>query len=654
MGFLHEGELYVCGRLKDMIVVRGQNIYPNDIEAFVETSVPGVSTGSVAAFGVRAEQDCEGVAVLIEARPGNALPALVEISHQVSDACQVPVRLVALVARGSIARTSSGKVSRALTQELWTRGRIQVLERYETLPVKSPEKTSDEFLQDIFRSAERCGGDHLTLEQLGLDSFALVTLSVHLEEWLERNNLDGHRLAFDVNDLRVMQSITVGQLRQLLGEASKSRPNIVKLGRLSSRAIREIVGEEETLMRNDARLHRDIRPDPVHKTASGPGILLTGATGFLGSYLLRSLLDLTACDVHVLVRAQDAEHGRNRVEAALATHGVDTGERRPRHLERIKVVVGDLAQERLGLDDAGWERLSRAVSVIYHCGAEVDYVKSYRAMRAANVLGTREILRLASSGARKRLHHISTTFVFGWCALPRLFETAYDDGMSDRDFGYAQTKWVSEQLVYEAIERGLDANVYRCSLVTASERGHFQRGDIVARVLSYMIHHRISTDALNQMSFLPVDHCAENIVAISLMEAEGPQTFHVTADDHYTIADVCSIISECFGFQFDYVNMERFAQHVAQSCGPDDELYPLKPFITRHVDRVNRMRDKRYDNRNYRTARDSCPGARRQPELLRIVHAIVEFLQAADMMPVSPLEASVTEKVEMLRELPRS
>ena len=654
MGFVHDGELYVCGRLKDMIVVRGQNIYPNDIEAFVETEVPGVVAGSVAAFAVRSDGECEGVAVLIEAKGASGIPGLPEISREVSDVCQAPVRLTALVKRGSIVRTSSGKVSRAVTEENWRCGRIEVLDIHEPPPNEASERTPERFLQRILRSAERRGGDALTLEQLGLDSFDLVTLSVYLEEWLERSGLDRHRMAFEVNDLRIMQSITVGQLRQLAAEAAKPRPSLVKLGRLSSRAIREVVGEEEALIREDARLPDDIRPDPSREGVRGGDIFLTGVTGFLGSHLLRSLLNRMGCDIYVLVRAEDVDHGRNRLEAALDATGRG-GERNGNGIpSRIKLLTGDLGRPRLGLNDAEWAHLSHAVSSIYHCGADVDYVKSYKAMRRANAMGTREILRLACSGPPKRLHHMSSTFVFGWCALPRLSERPYEDGMEDRDFGYAQTKWVSERLVYEAMSRGLDATVYRSSLITASRNDRFVRGDIVVRILSYMIRHQIAPDAANQLSFLPVDHCAENIAAISLMDGQGGATYHLTADDYYAMPHVCDIITEQFGYRFDAADMDGFARHIRNNCGPDDGLYPLKPFITRHVDRVNRMRDKRYDNRSYRSARRACSTAVPQPPLVEIVRAIVGFLQAEGMIPAMPTARCAGQDAVAFAEVPRS
>lgn len=635
MGFLHDGELFVCGRLKDMIVVRGQNIYPNDVEAFIEANIAGVVLGSVVVFGITSDNTCEGVGILIEAKGNAPLPKLADIAEEVAGGAQVPVRLAALVSRGSIARTSSGKISRSATEERWRTGQIELIDMHEPAPDAKPPKSASDYLEELFRLAEARGDETLTLEELGLDSFELVTLSLHLEEFVENNRLGNGHLTSDVNDLRVMQSISVAQLRALLAEAVSSAPDADRLNHMSAEAVQAVLSAEERIMQKDALLPDTLSFDTCSALPERGGMLVTGATGFLGTHLLAALFRQCDETIHVLVRAQDAEHGRNRIEAALSGAGYVDMVRQDELWSRVVVVPGDLAQTRLGLDAPCWSALAQNVTSIYHCGAEVDYVRSYRAMRDANVGGTCEVLRLCADGVKKRLHHMSTTFVFGWCAMPQLLEDPYPGGMKDRDFGYAQTKWVAEQLVYQAKDRGLDASIYRSSLVTASDSGHYVRSDIVARVLGYMIRHGLSTSAQNQMSFLPVDHCAGNIAAISLCDEVDPATFHVTADQHYTIGHVCDVIAARFGYQFGQTDMDGFADHMHHHCGPDDELFPLKPFITRHVERVNRMQDKRYDNRNYRQARQRAGGAMPEPPLEETVEAIVRFLQADGLVPAA-------------------
>src|SRR5690606_86758 len=122
----------------------------------------------------------------------------------------------------------------------------------------------------------------------------------------------------------------------------------------------------------------------------------------------------------------------------------------------------------------------------------------------ANVSSTVDIVRLASEGRPTALHYVSTTFMFGFVARAICSEADANLEMEGLNFGYAQSKWVSEQLVLEPAARGLTARIYRPSLVTASKEGKYVRRDLMARILSYMIRHGLSIDSANQVSFLPV------------------------------------------------------------------------------------------------------------------------------------------------------
>jgi fatty acid CoA ligase FadD32 len=115
LGLIHDGLLYITGRIKDLIVVDGRNHYPQDIEATVADAHPAIRRGRVAAFGIR-DGDGEAVAVLAEHVPGASLdPVLVAkaVRRAVSEGHEVALRGFRLGAPGTVPRTSSGKVARA-------------------------------------------------------------------------------------------------------------------------------------------------------------------------------------------------------------------------------------------------------------------------------------------------------------------------------------------------------------------------------------------------------------------------------------------------------------------------------------------------------------------------------------------------------------
>ena len=81
--------------------------------------------------------------------------------------------------------------------------------------------------------------------------------------------------------------------------------------------------------------------------------------------------------------------------------------------------------------------------------------------------------------------------MFGFVARETCRELDTNEEMEGLNFGYAQSKWVAEQLVLEAMARGLSATIYRPSLVSASRTGRYARGDLMARIFAYMIRHRL-------------------------------------------------------------------------------------------------------------------------------------------------------------------
>ncbi|NWE20317.1 non-ribosomal peptide synthetase [Pseudomonas sp. P7548] len=117
LGFIREGEVYITGRLKDLLIVRGHNLYPQDIEQTIEREVEVVRKGRVAAFAVN-DQGLEGIGIAVEISRSvqKILPpeALIKAIRQaVAEAYQEAPSVVMLLNPGALPKTSSGKVQRA-------------------------------------------------------------------------------------------------------------------------------------------------------------------------------------------------------------------------------------------------------------------------------------------------------------------------------------------------------------------------------------------------------------------------------------------------------------------------------------------------------------------------------------------------------------
>ncbi|MEZ5378839.1 MAG: AMP-binding protein [Acidimicrobiales bacterium] len=121
-----DGEMVMCGRIKDVIIVGGRNVYPQDIERSVGM-VDGVRSGNVIAFSVPGRKGKEAVVVVAETRADDTDPLRSLIGHSVVEAVGVPARDVVFVRPGSLPKTSSGKLQRQLCRQQFIDGTLELV-----------------------------------------------------------------------------------------------------------------------------------------------------------------------------------------------------------------------------------------------------------------------------------------------------------------------------------------------------------------------------------------------------------------------------------------------------------------------------------------------------------------------------------------------
>lgn len=630
LGFLREGELYICGRIKDLIIIRGQNYYPQDVEQLVE-GVTGVRKGCVAAFA-HDDGSAERLVVVAELRDPRQLPDTGELNRCVHQTLGVAVDNIVYIQPRTIPKTSSGKIMRHKVHQHFVDGTLVVVQ--EARPSTKPNavtatvaiRSSLDGLGQVFSAFSLSGREEWTLAEAGLDSLRLVEFAEELKEFLTDT---GHADLNHAVDVQVLQNIAICELADLLEQLATSpthsRLRFVKALTDLAHEHREL---EQDLMKRDTRLRFNPKHLPLiadTMSTQNTGVLLTGGTGFFGPFLLSSLLQQTSRDIYVLVRAADEKHGLERLRSELRTIAPDRPVRKD-WLDRIHPVCGDLTQTNLGLSTTRWNTLAEQVDSIYHNGAWVNYLYDYGTLRAANVGGTNEIIRLAMSHRPKVLNHISTTFVFGWSAKEVLYEKDNNQDLDLLDFGYSQSKWVSEQVVRDAMRQGLRARIFRPALITPSIDGRGGSFDIAVRLLTFMVQHGIGTTAANQVSFSPADQTADNIVSVALQPASLDKTFHVTRDDYASMQDVTSILADLSGKSFTHYPITAFIPQVTSRCQQGDILFPLLDFFLRSTDNIAAMEFKRYDNANYQRYRDLAPLSKADPPLEDVVLGIWRFM----------------------------
>ena len=272
----------------------------------------------------------------------------------------------------------------------------------------------------------------------------------------------------------------------------------------------------------------------IHYQVRTRSALITGSTGYLGSFLLYELLTTMDVDVVYCIvrRSADASiTALDRIKTSLA----DRGLWREGFESRIRAVTGDASLHHLGLDDDDYAALSMSVDLVVHCAALVNLVYPYQGLRSANVLGTSNMISFAVQGKVKRFAYISTNGIFP--------ETGAKDCAEDADItllnkklvsGYGQSKWVAERLVQKARSRGLPAIVFRPGNMGGDSGEHggsqtWNPSDLNYLFLTGCIQLGAAPEVDGwTMEMTPVDVAANAIVHILQDSKALRKSYHVT------------------------------------------------------------------------------------------------------------------------------
>jgi thioester reductase-like protein len=257
-------------------------------------------------------------------------------------------------------------------------------------------------------------------------------------------------------------------------------------------------------------------------------VLLTGATGFVGMEVLVRLLDGGDDTVAALVRGRDQADADARLAATLDLVGVPRAQR-----SRVRAVVGELTEPRLGLSRADTERLTRDVGSVVHCAASVSFGLSLEEARVINVIGSRRVLELAEEidrrGQLDRVVHVSTAYVAGR-HRGRFSEANLLAGQQFRNT-YEQSKAEAEALVHRFADR-LPIAVVRPSIVVGeSDSGWTPAFNVIywpLRAFARGLMPELPALPESRVDIVPVDYVADTIVHV-LRTPDTPRVVFATA-----------------------------------------------------------------------------------------------------------------------------
>ena len=259
-------------------------------------------------------------------------------------------------------------------------------------------------------------------------------------------------------------------------------------------------------------------------------IFVTGGTGFVGAFLLYELLENTNAQLHCLTRANSAEEAFAKIKKVMTTYNLWQNEYTP----RIKSIIGDIGAPLLGLNTEQFDHFSTQIDVIYHNAAHMNHIATYQDLKTANVIGTTEIIKLASTHKIKPIHYTSTLAVFN-NTIREEVELITEQSTSENEIhyesdGYQTSKWVGENIILKAQKEGLPCNIYRLGLTTGdSVQGMLDNKQwFYSFIKSCITMETMINEDLNiKLPMMPVDLVAKYLVSLSLKKSTLNQTFHL-------------------------------------------------------------------------------------------------------------------------------
>ncbi|KAH8658516.1 nonribosomal peptide synthetase 7 [Xylariales sp. PMI_506] len=420
-----------------------------------------------------------------------------------------------------------GQARQRITTQTPTSGRDEL---YEALNLADPGQQPEIVLDMVRRMvAKALGFSHALdvdvnrpLQDIGIDSLTAVQVRNRLAA------LTGLALSagilFLYPSLKALSQFLLSRLQEVQNHNTPSLPTAATTKTsdssysLNMQSIRK--GCLDSSFKFDETELQTTRNTSISRPRS---VLLTGATGFVGAFILHELLKQNIT-TYCLVRAASTHEARKRIVETLEVYGLWESTNIP---SLIRPIVGDISQPILGLTDQVFNDLAGSIDAICHAGALVDWMRPLEDYVGPNMISTHEILRLASrgrcsgSGLRSPtpVHLISTI-----STLSRYMGLDFNE-LEDQEYGYGTSKYMAERMVAAARWRGARASVYRLPYVTAaSNTGRFRldRGDFLHNFLSGclemgafpVLEDGNGPAAVDMSAVLPVDYLSSTIVAI--------------------------------------------------------------------------------------------------------------------------------------------
>ena len=510
-----DGQLQYLGRADEQVKIRGYRIELGEIQAAL-AELDGVEQAVVIA-----REDRPGDKRLVGYITGSGESA--EMRRMLAKKLPAYMVPAAVVVLDTLPLTVNGKLDRR---------RLPAPEYVNAERYRAPSNAIEEVIAGIFAQVlgvDRVGVDDSFFD-LGGDSISAMRVIAAVNTALDAQ--------FAVRMLFEFPTVS-GLSHQWDGGSATRVAHGPSFAAVHGRDVAEVHAADLTLDKFLDETTLSGAPTLAGPSAEVRTVLLTGATGFLGRYLVLELLtqmEQVGGTLVCLVRGKDDQDAYRRLEKTF-----DSGDEQllarfgELAADHLKVVAGDKGQAHLGLAPDAWQELADTVDVIIDSAAFVNSVLPYSELFGPNVVGTAELIRLALSTKLKPFAYVSTSDVGRQIDSAAFVEDADIREISatrvvDGSYanGYGNSKWAGEVLLREAHDLcGLPVAVFRSGMIMADARyaGQLNVSDTVTRMVLSIVATGVAPGSFYQLDAqgnrqrahfdgLPVDFVAEAIATL--------------------------------------------------------------------------------------------------------------------------------------------
>ncbi|MFI9360986.1 thioester reductase domain-containing protein [Kitasatospora sp. NPDC053057] len=274
--------------------------------------------------------------------------------------------------------------------------------------------------------------------------------------------------------------------------------------------------------------------------ARGKDVLLTGATGYLGAFLLHELLNASKGRIYCVVRAADEAEGMARLRAAAAKFSLPEPDP-----ERVHAVPGDLRGIGEICRDYRGGELAQRIGHVLHCAAKVVFTEPYRELRHDNVLPMVDLLVWMRGNGIRDFSFISTVAATGPAGSEgRLLETR-EQPLDPQLGGYGVSKWVSERLLERADQDGMRIRVFRPGLIMASSTtGACNDKDLIWFALTSGLAVGAHPEDDRGLPLSPVDMLSRAVAELALSPGSVGRAYHLVQEKSPGLRRLFELLAE--------------------------------------------------------------------------------------------------------------